>query len=399
MAGKILVGFLAVVLLIMFPIGIPAMEFSADVALEARGFFHSPSFSGQRRHDSSLAFKAEFYHEFPSGSSVIFQPFLRLDSSDSQRSHGDIRELNFLYLADSWEMRLGIDKVFWGATEFVHLVDIINQTDFVEAPDGEEKLGQPMIHFSLPRDWGTVDAFMLPWFRERSYPGRKGRLRPFLPVDQDRAEYESSSAENHLDFALRFSHTLADVDFGLYQFLGTSREPVLMPGLDSNGRMVLIPYYEQMSQTGLDMQMALGNWLWKGEALYRSGQGRSFAATTLGFEYTFVGLADSAMDLGLIGEMVFDDRDSGRTPTIYDNDIMTGLRLAVNDANSTEILLGMIYDFRLESKMIALEASSRVGDNVKVNLESSFFFDMSDKDPIHGLADDDFVKLEIVYYF
>ncbi|MBW1792216.1 MAG: hypothetical protein JRJ14_08175, partial [Deltaproteobacteria bacterium] len=122
-----------------------ATEFTGDIALEGRAFLASPAYPEQRHHSASFAVNAEVYHELSSGSSFIFKPFFRVDSADSERTHGDIREANFLYLADTWEMTVGIGKVFWGATEFVHLVDIINQTDLVEALDGEEKLGQPMV--------------------------------------------------------------------------------------------------------------------------------------------------------------------------------------------------------------------------------------------------------------
>lgn len=384
---------------ILMPKTMAAAEFTGDFTVEGRGFFHSPVYPEQRRQNGSLAVNVELYHEFSSGSSFIIAPFVRLDSADDKRTHADVREANFLYLAESWEVRVGIGKVFWGATEFVHLVDIINQTDLVEALDGEEKLGQPMIHLSIPRDWGTVDTFILPWFRERTFPGRKGRLRFAVPVDTDKAKYESGSEENHLDFALRYSHTLGDMDIGLYHFLGTSRDPVLIPEQNGSGRIILIPYYEQIGQTGLDLQLVAGNWLWKGEAFYRTGMGRSFAATTFGFEYTFVGIAETAMDLGLISEYVFDDRYDGRSPVVYDHDVMLGMRLAVNDADSTELLLGLIQDLEKSSKIITLEASRRIGDNVKVNLEGSFFVDLDKKDPAYGLAEDDFVRLEVIYYF
>ncbi len=78
--------------------------------------------------------------------------------------------------------QVGLSKVFWGAAEFVHLADIINQTDGVEGFDGEEKLGQPMLRLSLFLDRGTVNAFILPWFRERTFPGKKDRLRTPLVI-------------------------------------------------------------------------------------------------------------------------------------------------------------------------------------------------------------------------
>ncbi len=104
----------------------------------------------------SLAAQPEYYRAWDDGrQNFTFVPFLRWDQSDSERSHVDIRELTWLRAADNWELRVGIRKLFWGVTESQHLVDIINQTDLVEAPDGEEKLGQPMLNLALIRDWGT----------------------------------------------------------------------------------------------------------------------------------------------------------------------------------------------------------------------------------------------------
>lgn len=140
-----------------------------------------------------------------------------------------------LTLGDGWEPRIGVDKVFWGVTESVHLVDIVDQTDLVENPDGEDKLSQPMVYLSLPRDRGMLD-------------------------------------------------------FGLSCFRGTSREPSFLPGVDDSGRPVLLPVYRQVDQASVDAQITTGAWLLKLEALYRAGQhdraGREdrYFASVVGFE-------------------------------------------------------------------------------------------------------------------
>lgn len=66
-----------------------------------------------------------------------------------------------------------------------------------------------------------------------------------------------------MDLSLRYSRTIGDADIGFYHFVGTSREPTLLLGLRNN-RTVLIPNYEQINQTGLDVQMVAGNGLFKG---------------------------------------------------------------------------------------------------------------------------------------
>jgi hypothetical protein len=267
----------------------------------------------------------------------------------------------------------------------------------VEAIDGEEKLGQPMIHLSIPGDWGTGDLFIMPWFRERTVVGRPGRLRVNPPVAADRAIYENADGQHHLDLALRYSHTLGIMDFGIYYFTGTGREPTPLPGLDNQGQPAIIPFYQQINQPGIDLQLVAGEWLWKLEAIYRHGQGRAFFATTGGFEYTFVGVAGTAADVGIIGEFAYDERGEQAT-TPFNNDIMAGLRLALNDAAGTEMLAGLSYDLDISSRIFSLEASRRLGDRWKIFLET-YLFALHPEDIVYSLRDDDYISLVVAYYF
>ncbi len=80
-------------------VGVPAAsahEFSGYVSGEMQLFPENPNHAGQRDQSASLAFQAEYYHEFKNGSSFTFVPFYRLDSADAKRTHFDIRELTYL---------------------------------------------------------------------------------------------------------------------------------------------------------------------------------------------------------------------------------------------------------------------------------------------------------------
>jgi hypothetical protein len=373
------------------------------MSVEGRLFSNEPLYTNQDRNNGSIALEPEFYHEWPSSPnfSFTFIPFFRLDSADSERTHFDIRELNVLLFADSFELRIGIGKVFWGVTEFVHLIDIINQTDFVEDIEGEDKLGQPMAHLSAPTDWGVFDFFVLPYFRERTFPGRDGRLRPEVIIDTDNPLYESGAEEKHVDFAFRYSQFFDFGDIGIYYFKGTSREPLFSPPVNLNGQIVLLPYYQQIDQVGIDLQLVTGNWLWKLEALYQDNKTESFFSTTGGFEYTFVGVGDSMIDLGLIAEYAYDDRNSEAT-TSFENDLLLGLRLGINDAAGTEFLAGLSHDLDNKGNVLRFEMSRRITDNVKIFLEGWNFFNIEPDDYyyyLYDIRDDDFVRLQIFYYF
>jgi len=392
--------FIFVLTFLFFPLSkIFAHEISGYVAGEIRLFPNDALHSGQNEQSSSLFFQPEYYHEFDTGSSFTFVPFFRLDSGDQERTHLDIRELTYLWLKEDFELRIGVRKVFWGVTEFIHLVDIINQTDLVENIDTEDKLGQPMTNFSFSRDWGTIDIFWMPFFRERTFAGSGGRLRGATVVDEDRSQYESAAEEWNSDWAFRYSHSFDDFDIGVSQFVGTNREPTLLNGTDSSGKAIQIPKYEQIKQTSLDATYVVGEWLWKIESLYRSGQGNeNYFAWAGGFEYTLVGLLESNMDLGFVGEWLYDDREDIAT-TAFENDIAGGLRLTVNDAASSEALLGWIQDVDTSARLFFLETSRRYGSNWLLNLEMRLSLDQPDSDFLFAQRKDDLFQVELFYYF
>lgn len=374
-------------------------EVSGHWAAETRIFFERPRFSSQSDASGSLSVKPEFYAEWADGyQSFLFVPFARIDHKDSRRTHADIRELTYVKAARAWELRAGIRKVFWGVAESNHLVDIINQTDLVENLDTEDKLGQPMLNFALIQDWGTVDLFVLPGFRERTFPGREGRFQFPLRVDTSAVDYESAAQDKHVDFAARYSHAIGLFDLGIYHFWGTSRDPRLRPQLTRPGEPVLAPVYDIIHQTGTDVQATIDNWLLKFEALRREGQGETFAAAVGGFEYTFVGVLGSTMDVGVLGEYHFDDRRQ-RATTPFNHDVFVGSRVAVNDAADTQFLGGLVSDLNGTGHFLNVEASRRFGDFWKVEIEVRLLVDVDKADPLRALHRDDYVQLELLRFF
>ena len=373
-----------------------AGEWSGYISGEYRAFTDSPADSRQHGNSLSFSIQPEFFTDWDNGNqSFTYVPFARWDEHDEERTHADIRELTWLKAADTWELRVGIRKLFWGVTESSHLVDIINQTDLVEAPDGEEKLGQPMINLALIKDWGTIDLFVLPGFRERTYPGVEGRLRSPLPVDTDNPIYESSQEDRHIDYAARWSHALGDWDIGISYFNGTSRDPLFVPNA---GFTALLPVYNLIEQWGFDLQATLDNWLWKVEVINRSGMGESYYAMSGGFEYTFYGISESQYDLGVISEIMHDDRGYSAT-TPFADDILLGARLTLNDEQSTEFLMGVIIDSDDSTQLLSLESNRRFGDNWKATLEGQAFINIPDHDLLSGIKKDSYQQLEVVRYF
>ncbi|GGD65444.1 hypothetical protein [Lacimicrobium alkaliphilum] len=368
-------------------------------AIEQRFYFQDALYPQQHNSDISVFVEPELYYSWNQGTgSINIKPFVRYDSRDSERTHWDLRELVWMQIGDEWEMRAGISKVFWGQTESQHLVDVINQTDFVEAIDGEDKLGQPMVQFSLIKDWGTLSAFALPYFRERTFAGADGRFRSPIAIDTDNPLYESDDEEKNLDWALRYFQYFGDVEIGLSYFDGTNREPDFIPQPGEDG-MSLRPYYGQMQQTGLDMLAIAGGTLYKLEAIYRQTTDEDFYALTAGFEHTSVGVLNSPYDIGWLMEYQYDERGEQAT-SLGQNDVMLGSRIVFNDIDGTEVLIAYVQDLdETSSRSGFIEASSRISNNWKWRVDGWFFSSDTQDEPTYLLRRDDYIQFSLEYYF
>ncbi len=182
-------------------------------------------------------------------------------------------------------------------------------------------------------------------------------------------------------------------------FQGTSRDPLYILERNILGNPALMPYYEQLSQTGLDLQYTVEAWLWKFEGISRRG---SFSGRRTemvgGFEYSMVGIMESDANLGIIAEYLFDDRGDDATQP-FDNDLMLGLRLTMNDAQSTDGVVGMIIDLEDGNTAWTMEASRRLGESWKLSLEGRAYLHPPAQDPIYVFRRDHQVTLEIARYF
>lgn len=372
---------------------------SGFLAAELRAFVNDAQFDDQFDGlQPSAIIQPEWTLVFDNSDDLIsFIPFARLDSRDNRRTHLDIREAYWLHVSADYELLAGVNRVFWGVAEFRHLVDIINQTDLVEDIDGEDKLGQPMINLATHRDWGSLNFFLMPWFRERTFPGKDGRLRLPLVTDGD-PDYDASNDQHHIDVALRYSHYLGPWDFGVYYFNGTGREPRFL--INDNGTR-LVPFYDLIEQVGTDIQLTLEGWLWKFEGLWRSQNNDHFWATVGGLEYTLYQIFESNADLGLLLEYSWDGRDSDpeeAPPIVFDDDVFLGSRLTLNDVQDSELLVGFVIDRDSHASQLSVEAERRLDNHWKLELESRWFLN-SGEDIAVAFKDDSYVTLRLARYF
>lgn len=378
--------------------------------------------------------------------SFRFKTFARYSDPDGHRDHADIRELYYNYAGSGWQFEAGINKVYWGVVESLHLVDIINQTDVVESVNGEAKLGQPMVSFGLEQEWGNLDLYVLPYFRERRFPQGPERFSLNLngqAVNYDKNDplFDSHEEEQHIDTAIRWANSFDAVDIGISYFRGTNREPIpvitdiagTLPALDIS----MGGYYEQLEQAGLELQYLYDDWAFKAEAVSKNLDSGDYNSAVVGFEYTLSDLEPWGADLGLLVEYLWNDRrdidifplsfealpandivylTTSLTPaqlavlqqsaiipgdylSPFEDDIFIGTRFGLNDIGSTEFVAGVIVDADDQTTSGSFEGSTRIGDSVRISL-NIYFFEHVDKDSaFYTLRKDNQIETRVAWYF
>lgn len=426
-----------------------AFEWKARLEAEGRAFFQAE----ERPLLGSGAGSLEIFQDWDEGRQRLVGEFFARHDEDPERRGGDVRELYWQLASDEDVFHVGLRRVFWGVTESRHLVDVINQSDLAENISGEVKLGQPMIDLALVRDVGTFEFFVMPYARERTFPGPEGYPRLPVPVAADEAQYEVRGGQRTLNVAMRYTRSFGPLDLGLALFEGTAREPRLQPCLRRGAsgtyvqgspdrptcdvfaglnlpegndltpflqalglapsneevqaeieaeiarNLVLVPLYERLTQASVDAQVVFGSMALKLEALARAQGGLQTHAAVTGMEYTFGDLGGSGMDLGLLGEYLWDER-SDFLSALADDELFIGSRLGLNDVAGTQILAGVIAsreDFG--NRLYGLEASRRIGDDWKISLETRIFDDLPDDPAVKFLEDQDFSILTLERFF
>lgn len=381
----------------------PEWSVSGYLEAEGRAFFEdAPSAalaageSPERDGSFSFAAAPEVSATWGEGrGTFVFQPFGRWDSSDSRRTHADIRELYAQWLTDGFQLRVGLSKVFWGAAESQHLVDIVNQTDFVENIDTEDKLGQPMVWLSTGVAGGTLDLFYLPYSRPRTFPGADGRIRGYPHVDAFADVYEADAAEWYPTVAAHYSRTLDRWDLGVGLFHGTARTPDLIPQPFFEP---LIPRYPLIEQASLDLSYTGDALQLNAEALVQSGGSQTFTAAVAGGEYTWFGALGSRSDIGVLAEVYVDSRGSD-APTVFDRDLFLGTRLALNDIAGTQLLGGVFIDLERGSHSARIEFERRLTDHTAIEIELQTFSADDPTDALSAYDTEDFVQIALRRYF
>jgi hypothetical protein len=324
------------------------------------------------KNNLSLNYKTKTFFEMGSSVAYIDLEFLA-DNNDNTLFNP--LELKYKLEHDDYNVVIGFDSVFWGVAESYNPVDVLNRKNLLTPYESKDKLGELMFASEYFFENSTLSAYYLPKFYQQKF------LDKDSATGFDIAKHIIEGEKN--SYGVRYKHIIDNIDLGLSYFSGVSREHQLIP----NGNKFNI-YYPDLAQTGLDIQLTTENALYKLEYANKSYTNDKKYAAVVGIEYMFI--ADIAIN-GLIEYLKSDEL------SVYQNDIMLGLRFDFEDEFGTEGLIGLIYDNEYSSKILTFSGSRRINNNSKIETNLAIY-NADDKDTLLKNVDNS-LTLTYLYYF
>lgn len=306
------------------------------------------------------------------------------DNQDPGRRYWDIREAHLTKIMDRLEFTAGIGREFWGVSESINVVNVINQADLAESFDGKTKLGQPMLKALYVADSVDLSFIYMPVFRERLYP-----LRPNAGLNvSDDARYEDGKKQG--GWAARAKFYTNNSEWAIGAFAGTRRVPLLSVE-PSTG--TLVPYYIQTQNVLLDavyvgdvvspkLELKIGNEL-----------DRHFAALNAGIEYRPDWYLENFNDLTLISEYLYDSRED-TLENHGQNDLFLGMRSEIGIDGEVKALFSQ--DLSYASQYLELSVQYRINDYVRLMSKATTILKASiDDASLYPYRNEDFLRASV----
>lgn len=294
-----------------------------------------------------------------SGDQIITGDFyFHYDHYDENNRYIDIRELDWLYSFDDFQVRAGVGQVSWGVNEIFRTVDTINQID-TQAWPSRTKLGQPMISFAGYHKDNLFEAYILLDHRKRRYSGMNGRLR--YPILIDEEPIYDRGATGKVDFAFRWQFSLWGADVALSHFYGVSRDPYFTFNFDFDHPR-LVPVYQKINQSSMELTRDFDGWLTKFEAKYEMGGLQHYFSYAGGVEVSFPEVFGSDIDTTVIFEAIYDSRDEANN-NIFNRDAALAFRLQFNDRYESSLLIAGVQDYEYNERLLLVHWRSNPGQH------------------------------------
>jgi len=238
-----------------------------------------------------------------------------------------------LVLGEAWvrgklhpklDLKLGRQIVVWGKSDNLRITDILNPLDARELGLVDiEDLRLPVTMARLDYYWGewNLSAMAIPEIRFNRNPALGSDFYPYpTPLPAEKGLHNGGS---NTEYALALNGIFSGWDLSLYAARLFDDMPHLENGLREHSRLTML---------GTSTNIALGNWLLKGElAHFRGleytplpGKKKNRSDLLLGVEYS--GFSDTTLSLEIVDRHIHDYNNRLTTEGIEQDEWQTALR-------------------------------------------------------------------------
>jgi hypothetical protein len=319
----------------------------------------------------------------------------RADHYDRRRSTVVLEEAWLQLRRGRLRLRLGADLINWTATEAFHPADVINARNLDSDLENLEKVGEPMAALQLGLIEGmTASLMFMPVRMKTLFPSPRSRLA-FLPgVDLGQRRLMVDRHGHYTDVyfgpqaAFRVQQVVGGADLSAFVLEQVDRLQPLV-GLDV-ARGVPVPVFLTVRQAGGTYQHVLGPVIAKVEAAYRWFRqpseappllidplpDRDHGTVAVGLEYGFPHAGGGESTFILEGQAVLGVTEPVRRQlSPFQRDVFAGYRVALNDEDSKELVVGGILDLErpADEYLLSLAYQQRLGETFSLRLGLRIF--------------------------
>ncbi len=365
------------------------VEYKGNIGFEAQKFIHDIS----NKRDNSLAFylETEFKKKFYS-SEIVVKIKGMFDKDDKNRRYVDFNDLYYLYNFENSDILIGRTTLFWGALEFYNISDVFNSKDFLDDLfDYSSKLGSWNIAYTRYFENSEI-SIITKLYEERQKMQDLKSINYFflLPYDDDLITQKD-----------RFRPTIFLKYSGFGDEIQIDYSFIYQNGYDNQRYMIV--QNGKLRQNAYLVNKLLGfltlvidDTIYKAEAAFAKSDDKKvsdYVQFGVGIEHTLYGIWDKK-DLGLLLEYYRYESDQ-KIQNFFENDLVIGTRILINDVASSSILAGLDIDLENKEKIFILKYDTRVFDSYK--LVFSYQKLSPKRDSIFKELDQ--IKFEFSYYF
>lgn len=386
---RVLAAFLGTVLSISVSAG-TTISSTYDIALIGRYFFND----SQRLDNVSLynASKGVELKTDTSGSVSELKWRLSIyatqNDKDGDQRYADLREATLAYDWHEMSITAGFTRVFWGVSEVINVVNVINQSDIRHNINGKEKMGQQHLSVQYNGDVSELQVLYIPVFREQVFGQRPAFL---LPIS-DTAIFENDRKDG--GWATRFKHFGEQSEWAIGYFSGTRRPPNLVISPESQS---LTTFYPQTKNLLFDGVYLGDTFSPKLELKIGRELGEQFYSANLGVEYPLYPDLWNINELTFVAEYLRDSREL-EAETIGQNDIFIGVKGVIGTESEFRLIFG--HDLDMGSHYFEFSGQYRLNDYARLTFQAVGGVDVAQNDRLlFPLDNEKYTTVKVHYAF